>query len=144
MNVKSAVIPRGQIAAIWNTLLPGIEDYRGRTPHELPENDELLLSLQSPDGDELFAFGVDGRYGGFMTFRVQPFDGEIWGTIAMIYVRPEFQRGDALAEAARQLEDILRQRGCTVMNYVTKRKGFRKLAPRLGFQSRIIEWAKEL
>lgn len=144
MEVKSAVIPRAWIPEIWNLLEAGVNDYRGRTPHELPSNEELLRFWTSPDGDELFAFGVDGQYGGFMTFKVQPFDGEVWGSISMIYVRPEFQNSSALSDAAEQLANVLRGRGCTVMNYMTKRKGFRKLAPRLGFQPRIIEWAKEL
>jgi hypothetical protein len=138
------VIPRERVEQLWPLLLPGIETYRRKSPHLLESEDELLAYLQSQEGDELALILSFGTYAGFLTFKVQPFDGEIWGTIAMIFVTAEGQAVDALPEACRQLEQELRDRGATLMNYMTARKGFGRLAPRLGFRPRIIEWMKEL
>lgn len=143
-DVKGAVLARDKISLAWPWLKQGIDDYRNRTPHELPDDAGIFSDWTAPGGDEVFAFATDGEFSGFMSFKVQELDGERWGTIAMIYVVPKFQQGDTLPEVATQLEAELRRRGCDVMNYMTKRKGFKRLAPRLGFKPRIIEWAKEL
>jgi len=144
MNVTCSVIGKPRVRLLWPLVAPGVEHYREKSPHHTPPEEELLQWLESPEGDELFVFTADARYAGFVTFRVQRLDDEVWGTIAMIYVQPEFQGGDVLPQVVQALEVELRSRGATVMNYMTKRPGFRRLAPRLGFQPRIIEWMKEL
>lgn len=137
-------VPKNRLWAVWTEILPGLEEYRKKSPHETPTNWDLFRWLQSPEGDELVVFSVGGKYGGFLTFKVQPFEDEVWGTIAIIFLTKEAQHAEALPELARQLEVILKQKGCTVMNYLTRREGFRKLAPRLGFSPGITEWRKEL
>jgi GNAT superfamily N-acetyltransferase len=142
--VKGTVVRRDRLLGVCPTLHQGVEIYRQKTPHEIGSLEEIFEFLTSPEGDELFVFTHEGQYAGFMTFKVQPFEGEVWGTLAMVYVTPEGQKAGVLAEAAQLVEEELRCRGCTVMNYMTAREGFRRLAPRLGFRPRIIEWMKEL
>jgi hypothetical protein len=142
--VRTFVVPRHRLLRIWPTLAPGLTEYREKTPHQMPTEYELFHWLTSPAGDELLVVTVEGKYGGFLTFKIQDLEGERWGTIAIIYLTKVSQETRALSEITTQLGDILRARGCQVMNYMTAREGFRKLAPRLGFKQRITEWMKEL
>lgn len=146
METKGLVVPRAQLIHLSGELGRALEVYRRKTPHSIPANDELWADWLNPNGDEVFAFGYEGEFAGFMTFKVQQLPGtnELWGTIAILFVKEKFQNGEVLGQAAEQLGAVLRARGCTVMNYMTARKGFKRLAPRLGFKSRIIEWMKEL
>lgn len=144
MEVKTTVVPRNRLHRIWPTIEPGIEIYRGKSPHRVNEAQEIFTYLVSDDGDELLVATVDGEYGGFVTFKVQELEGEVWGTMAMIFLTPIAQEKDVLPEICRQLELVLKERGCNIMNYMTARKGFKRLAPKLGFRARIIEWMKEI
>jgi hypothetical protein len=138
------VVERDRIPEIWMDLLQGLEVYRDKSPHYLASEPEIFKDLTSPDGDELALVSLDGKYIGFLTFKAQIVMTEIWGTLAIIYLTQEGQAARVLPLVVKQVADLLRERGCTVMNYLTARKGFRRLAPRLGFKARIIEWAKEL
>lgn len=144
MEVKTTIVPRNRLHRIWPVIEPGIEIYRRKSPHQVNEAQEIFTYLVSDDGDELLVATVDGEYGGFVTFKVQELEGEVWGTMAMIFLTPVAQDKDVLPEICRQLEDVLRSRGCNIMNYMTARKGFKRLAPKLGFRARIIEWMKEI
>lgn len=144
MAIDTRLIPHDRVWELAERLTEGIVQYREKSPHPVGKPEEVLTYLSQPDGDELFVILLDGAYGGFMTFKVQKLNDEVWGTIAMIFLTEEAQRADALPEAAKQLEEELRSRGATVMNYMTARKGFRRLAPSLGFKPRIVEWMKEL
>lgn len=146
MIVNTQVVPRGQLYLLKDKLEEDLELYRTKTPHPIGSNEELWANWLSPNGDEVFVYGVNREYAGFLTFKVQQLPGldEIWGTISILLVREGFQGGDVLGQIGEQLSAVMRERGCTVMNYMTARKGFKRLAPRLGFQQRIIEWMKEL
>lgn len=144
-SVRTAVVERRNVARVWEALLPWVERYREKSPHPVPSSHQLLLDLSTEGGDELMVVTEDGKFAGFFTFKVQELmEGEVWGTVAMICFTPEAQESGVLPQAAEQLESLLRARGATVMNYMTSRKGFEKLAPRLGFRQRIVEWMKEL
>ena len=144
MSVVTAVVPRDRIRSLWPLLAGGLAIYREKSPHEIPKDEALLQFLESPDGDELLIAIYEQQIIGFLTFKVQRLNSELWGTIAIIYIDPMFQGPTTLPAVTAQLEEILRQRGCNVMNYMTARKGFAKLAPRLGFRPRITEWMKEI
>lgn len=145
MEVKVTIVPRDRLRRIWSTIEPGIEVYRQKTPHYIEASEDILRFLESPDGDELVALTVDGEYGGFITFKVQELEkGEVWGTMAMIFLTAVAQEKKILSEVGVQMEALLKARGCNVMNYMTARKGFKRLAPELGFRPRIIEWMKEI
>jgi hypothetical protein len=144
MEVITTVVARDQLNRIWPRIFEGIEIYRQKSPHYVGEADEILSFLQSEEGDELLVLTVDGEYGGFVTFKVQELEGEVWGTMAMIFLTKIAQDRNALPAVVKQLEAVLRSRGCTIMNYMTARKGFKRLAPTLGFRPRIIEWMKEI
>jgi hypothetical protein len=135
-------VPRSQVPRIWPLLYEGVTTYIEKTPHQIGTPPEILHNLTSEGGDELLIIMVNGKeYVGFGTFKILNLEGEVWGTFAMIYAKPSH---DVLPEAMELARDYFRRRGCTHMNYFTARKGFQKLAPRLGFQSRIIEWVTEV
>lgn len=144
MRVDGRVVPKPLVKNLWPVLREGVAVYRSKTPHAIGTEAEVLEALSHPEGDDLFMFSVNDEYAGFMTFKAQDLEGERWGTIAMIYVEPRFQQGEVLPRAAQLLEKVLRRQGCNIMNYMTARKGFQRLAPRLGFRPRIIEWMKEI
>lgn len=144
MTVDTKLVPRHRVPELWERLKPGLDVYRLKSPHYVPTSEEVREFLMAEDGDELLVILLDGTYEGFITFKVQPLDREVWGMVAMIFLTKKAQEVNALQEACRQLEDVLRSRGATIMNYMTKRKGFARLAPSLGFRPRIIEWMKEL
>lgn len=141
--VHAAVVPPEAIPRIWWKLQKGVEGYRGKTPH-LVATDEELYKDWLGGGDEVFVFTVDKQYGGFLTFKVQMMEGERWGTVAIIWIEPQFRNTTALEIVADLLASELRKRGCDVMNFLTARKGFQRLGPRLGLKPRIIEWVREL
>lgn len=142
--VKTTVVPKQQLHRVWPRLEPGLAVYREKSPHFVGSTEDIFTQLTSAEGDELLVITVDSDYGGFITFKVQELEGEIWGTMAMIFLTRVAQEKNALPEVCEQLADVLRARGCTIMNYMTARKGFKRLAPALGFRPRIIEWMKEL
>lgn len=144
MKVQTAVVQRVNLERVWPKLEPGVREYIRKTPHETGDIEEIKWFLRAEDGDEVLVITADGEYAGFITFKVQWLDGELWGTMAMVFLEKRFQGSDVLKQAADQLRGILRLRGCTVMNYFTARKGFRRLAPALGFRPRIIEWMREV
>lgn len=142
--VRTQVVPKNQLHRIWPKISEGIEVYREKSPHYVGTAEDIFTYLVSDDGDELLAITVDREYGGFITFKVQEMEGEVWGTMAMIFLTRVAQDKEVLPEVCNQLEVILKERGCNVMNYMTARKGFKRLAPSLGFRPRIIEWMKEI
>lgn len=144
MSVQTKVVDKRMLHRVWGRIAEGIELYRQKSPHYVGGSEEIFSYLVSDDGDEILVISVGGEYGGFVTFKVQEIEGEVWGTMAMIFLTHEAQQADALPEVVRQLEEVLRARGATVMNYMTARKGFKRLAPALGFRPRIIEYMKEL
>ena len=144
MKVVGRVVSRHKVPDVWPKLKAGVEAYRRKSPHEVASNPELVRNWMSDGGDELWVFAVDRRYGGFVTFRIAQVDAERWGTIAIIWIEPRYWRTEVLSQVSEQLSELLRRRGCDIMNFMTKRPGFRKLGKQLGFQPRIIEWMKEL
>lgn len=142
--VTTRVVPKNQLHRVWPHIAEGIEVYREKSPHYVGTAEDIFAFLASDDGDELLVIAVDRQYGGFVTFKVQEMEGEVWGTMAMIFLTKAAQDAEVLPEVCKQLEVILKERGCSVMNYMTARKGFKRLAPSLGFRSRIVEWMKEL
>jgi hypothetical protein len=140
-------VPKEHVLRIWPILYEGVSTYIQKTPHLVGDPNEILANLVSPGGDELLAImlreddGSNGEYAGFGTFKILQIEGEVWGTFAMIYARPSY---DVLPDAMALAREYFRGRGCTHMNYFTARKGFQRLAPRLGFKSRIIEWVTEV
>lgn len=141
--VEVSLVPRMHVRAVWPWMAADAEVYRRKSPHVTPV--DILEFLEDPQGDELLVVSVDRKYAGFLTFRVGEADGEIWGTLGMIVLTPEAQaEGDVLEEMKKQVEEILKVRGCNVMNYLTRRKGFKRLAPRLGFEPGLIEWRRRI
>jgi hypothetical protein len=64
----------------------------------------------------------------------------------MIYIDKKTLVGETsvLAKAMPLAKELFKKLGCTHINYFTARAGFQRLAPRLGFSSRIIEWIMEV
>jgi hypothetical protein len=139
-------VPREHVLRIWPILYAGVATYITKTPHQIGTPQEVLANLMSPDGDELMVMMLDAKqYAGFGTFKILHLEGEIWGTFAMIYADEEASKLEPVLEEAMKLaKEYFRRRGCTHMNYFTARKGFQRLAPKLGFKSRIIEWVTEV
>jgi hypothetical protein len=144
-------VPKEHVLRIWPILYEGVSTYIQKTPHLVGDPNEILANLVSPGGDELLVImlreddGTDGRYAGFGTFKILHIEGEVWGTFAMIYADAgPASEAAVLPEAMVLAREYFRGRGCTHMNYFTARKGFQRLAPRLGFRSRIIEWVTEV
>lgn len=145
-RVSIHLIPRKEIYKRWPLLYRGVVKYTEKTPHKIASPNEILLSWMSPEGDELIIIMLDGKtYAGFVSFKILEIEDETWGTFAMIYADEEASRNVSILEEAMPLaKEMFKQRGCTHMNYLTARKGFARLAPRLGFRSRIIEWVTEV
>lgn len=139
-------VPKREVFRIWPILYRGVQTYREKTPHQIGTPAEILANWQDPDGDELIVIMLDGRtYGGFASFKILELEGERWATFAMIYADEEASRTVPVLELAMPLaKELFKKLGCTHMNYFTARKGFQRLAPRLGFHSRIIEWVTEV
>lgn len=140
-------VPKEHIFRIWPILYAGVLTYIEKTPHLIGTPNEVLANWLDPDGDELIVIMLDGKaYAGFCSFKILHMEGEIWATLAMIYADEKNLIGEVsiLEEAMPLAKDLFKQMGCTHMNYFTARRGFRRLAPRLGFRSRIIEWITEV
>jgi hypothetical protein len=113
-------------------------------------HEEVIESLLGTE-EGLYMLMIDRSwFVGFFTLHTYRFQRETWGTVGLLFVdsdklqelkvysRQVFREGQAW------LEEMLRKRGCTHMNYITDRAGFRRLSPRLGFRSRLVEWVKEV
>lgn len=139
-------VPRKYALRVWPHLYAGVLTYIDKTPHTVGTPQQILENLMSPGGDELMMMMLDAKeYAGFGTFKILRLEGEIWGTFAMIYADEEAsKKAEVLVEGMKLAKEYFRRRGCTHMNYFTARKGFQRLAPKLGFKSRIIEWVTEV
>jgi hypothetical protein len=144
MRVRGRVLGKGEILSFWPWLSKGLGEYREKSPHEVAADDQLYDDWCSPSGDEVFAFGTPEGFAGYMTFKVAQVDGERWGTIGVIWLEKRFRHTPVLGLAADILAKELRSRGCDVMNFMTARAGFWRLAPTLGFKPRLVEWRREL
>jgi hypothetical protein len=135
-------VPKDQVFRIWPLLYEGVLTYIEKTPHEIGTPQEVLRNWLSPEGDQLLVVMLDAKqYLGFASYKVLDIEGERWATFAMIYLPNEFASfKEAIPEAMR----IFKREGCTHVNYFTARKGFARLAPRLGFRPRITEWVAEV
>lgn len=144
-GLSFVVVPRESVRVVWPYMEEDVKLYATKSPHYVGEPQEVLEWLQDPQGDELAVVSLHRRYAGFITFKAQDLEpGERWGTICMILLKPEAQAADVLPALSVLLEKELKVRGCNVMNYMTARKGFARLAPRMGFKARIVEWMKEI
>lgn len=139
-------VPKEHVFRIWPLLYRGVLVYSEKTPHFIGEPSAILANWMDPVGDDLIVIMLDDKiYAGFASYKVIEMEGERWGTFAMIYADEEAAKDVPVLEEAMPLaREMFRQMGCTHMNYFTARKGFQRLAPRLGFKSRIIEWMTEL
>lgn len=139
-------VPRQHIFRIWPILYAGVATYIEKTPHLIGTPNEILANWLDPDGDELIVIMLDRKtYAGFASFKVLQLEGEIWATFAMIYADEDAAKDvEVLEEAMPLAKDLFKRMGCSHINYFTARKGFKRLAPRLGFRSRIIEWVTEV
>ena len=143
-------VPREHIYRIWPLLYAGVTECLEGTNRS---HHEVLSDLTGDEGEELFVIMLNAKqFIGFVTFRIFNFGFEVWGTIGMLYVEPQREAAEeplkysstTLEDGMVLLEKHLADRGCTHMNYVTSRKGFQRLGPRLGFRSRLVEWMKEI
>lgn len=139
-------VPKEHIYRIWPILYRGVVTYSEKTPHQIGTPNEVLENWLDPGGDELIVIMLDGKtYAGFASFKVLPMEGEVWATLAMIYADEDVAKEVPVLEEAMPLaRELFKRMGCSHMNYFTARKGFQRLAPRLGFRSRIIEWVTEV
>lgn len=133
-------IPKDWIYRLWPHFYAGVCVYREKTPHQIGTPAEILLNWCSEEGDDVVGFSLDGKYAGFASYRMLSAEGETWATFAMIYATED----GVLEQAMRLAKRFFRERGADRINYFTARKGFRRLAPRLGFEPRIIEYTMEV
>lgn len=133
-------VPAEWIGRLWPAFYAGVQTYRAKTPHKIGTPQEILEWWMSEEGDKVLAFSLDGKYAGFASYKLLSVEGETWATFAMIYAQDD----GVLEQAMRLAKPFFRQLGADRINYFTARKGFKRLAPRLGFEPRIIEYTMEV
>jgi hypothetical protein len=138
-------VPREHVYQIWPLLYRGVgECLRGGLQDAERSHEHVLDNLLSPFGEELFVIMLDrNTYAGFITLQILKFETEVWGTIGMLFVEPQ-EGVDVIGEGMPAIEAYVKRLGCTHLNYVTERKAFQRLGPKLGFRSRLVEWVKEV
>lgn len=143
MGVTIHRVPREEIWKRWPLFYEGVQVCLSKS--ESRTAPDVLADWCSPEGEELYVLMIDAReFAGFITLRVFDFAWEVWGTIGMLFVSPRFHKHGVLRQGLPLLEERLRHRGCTHMNYFTLRRGFERLAPKLGFRARYLEYVKEV
>lgn len=143
-SVALLPIRREEVHGLWPMLYKGIVTYNEKSPHRTSTPLAVLENLQHPEGDTLLLITKGGSYAGFITYKVIELEQEHCAALAMIYADEEKGFGSVLAETMPHLKEHCKQQGCTRISFFTARRGFVKLAPRLGFKPRIIEWTMEV
>lgn len=141
-SVALLQVSREEVHGVWPLIYRGVVTYNEKSPHWTAAPLAVLENLQQPDGDVLLLIAKDRAYAGFITYKVIELEQEYCAAIAMIYADED---GDSvLPDVMPRLRKHCAQQGCSRISFFTARRGFIKLAPRLGFKPRIIEWTMEV
>jgi len=125
---------------VWPNILPGLEALHAMHPEQdwdiagvrkLLDNDLAVLLVDAADPAAFF----------IVRFDQSPYhDGEIELFIYLAWN----QGGDAQARLHPHLEMFARMGGARHIRFYSRRQAFLRVAPRLGYELRGIEYAKEL
>lgn len=137
-------VPRIWISRVWPVVEEGVGKYIKKTPHQIGTPEDIRVDLESEDGDNLLLMLRAGKYAGFATYKIIEFESEKMACFAMIYADENAAGLESLKRGIELARGLFANAGCTRASFFTARRGFRRLAPRLGFSERIVEYTMEV
>lgn len=127
--------------AVWPKLKPGL------TAAIVESGDEMYLeTLYDQIRNGIFHLWVilkDNVYAGVIITMFWETDKKRWLDIPFAYTVPELAEGVNVV-AFQTLEAFADSLGLNGVKFISSRPGFEKVAPKLGYKKRMVEWVKEV
>jgi len=133
-------IPIHHVEAIWRTIEPGLvraikdggSEYRPETVKASVVGGQFIIWVALKEE----------KYAGFLMTEPIVTDYSVWLNVPYAYGVPELS--DDVREVAMQtLESHADSMGWRGVKFISARKGFERVAKKMGYEKRIVEWVKE-
>jgi hypothetical protein len=130
------------INAVWRSIVDGMIEV---LDHADNEHGPQYVYQQLASGNYLLWLGlVEGEYGGFAISEIVQTETRIWVNIPYAYTVPEKAKLVDFREMFFPLiEDYAKSLNFSGVRFLTARSGFLKIAPKLGYKPRFVEYVKE-
>lgn len=123
-------MPAAELHSVWATIRPGLEiTAKKASGNWIPE--DVWMELKT-GGAVLHMVLVDMHYRGFLVSKtIEHFDGKT----LLLWIGYSFESGkDLLLDNIEQVKEWAANIGAKRVQWQSPRKGFAKLAPKLGFE----------
>ena len=126
--------------AIWRTILPGlVEAIKDGGSEFCPET--VKASVDSGQFTVWVALKGE-KYAGFLMTEPIITDNNAWVNVPYAYGVPELAE-DVRRIAMETIESFADSMGFGGVKFISARRGFERVAKKMGYEKRIVEWVKE-